>query len=942
MVILNYLLTIILHYSLSEALSQLAAPTENCSGKNQKISFSHSYKIDVPKSSQIKVEPDLQPPQDDSHILLAAGEMDEGEEQNIIFRHNIRLQTPKGDCEVLGQLKSLLERLEKMEMEVTHLRGLCNPQRCCGRSQGVSSCSGHGTFIQEICGCNCDEGWEGPDCSRPTCPRNCNGNGRCIGGRCICNTGYAGEDCSQLLCPENCSGNGLCVNGVCHCYTEFTGDDCSEKRCPGDCSGNGYCDTGECYCEDGFTGLDCSKVLAPWNVRLLKTTEDSLAIGWDKMMEVDYYIITYFPIGYEASVKEVRVPKDQVSHEILGLLPGTKYVIALRNVRKGISSEPELLQASTAVSAIGTIWVTEKTENSLEVEWENPATEVDYYKLRFSSLLGEEKEVMVPKNNDVKSRYTITGLKPGTLYKITVISVKGEMEGKPSIVNGWTEIDGPTNLETKKVTEDTATISWNGAQAPIDRYIVSYTSADGDTKEIFVGKDKRTTALMGLKPGMEYTIYIWAVKGTQQSRKASTKTETEIDGPVNLKTDQTTENTATVSWNKALAPIDRYILSYTSADGENREIAVGNDKSSTTLTGLKPGMEYIISIWAVKGIQQSKRAITKTVTEIDPPRNLRVSEVTQSSGTVTWTPPDAQISGYLLTYQAPDGTSREIHLGPNERTFVLENLTRGTKYTIYITAFRGDRWSRKATTTFSTVSLRYPYPADCSQVQHNGHSINGLYTIYLNGDVNKPLQVFCDMTTDGGGWIVFQRRKTGQVDFFKRWRNYVEGFGDSTGEFWLGLEKLHELTASVPYELRVDLQTHNDSAYAVYDLFQVGPSRDRYRLAVGRYRGTAGDAMSYHHGYKFTTRDRDSDIAISNCALSHYGGWWYKNCHLANLNGKYGDNDHSAGVNWEPWKGHLYSIPFTEMKIRPRRHSLEPILGRKKRSLTATRKKVGV
>uniref|UniRef100_G1KQL7 Tenascin N n=1 Tax=Anolis carolinensis TaxID=28377 RepID=G1KQL7_ANOCA len=916
-------------------------------------------------------------------------------------------------------------------MEVIKLRGLCNPQRCCGRSQGVSSCSSHGTFIQEICGCNCDEGWEGPDCSRPTCPRNCNGNGRCIGGRCICNTGYAGEDCSQLLCPENCSGNGLCVNGVCHCYTEFTGDDCSEKRCPGDCSGNGYCDTGECYCEDGFTGLDCSKVLAPWNVRLLKTTEDSLAIGWDKMMEVDYYIITYFPIGYEASVKEVRVPKDQVSHEILGLLPGTKYVIALRNVRKGISSEPELLQASTAVSAIGTIWVTEKTENSLEVEWENPVTEVDYYKLRFSSLLGEEKEVMVPKNNDVKSRYTITGLKPGTLYKITVISVKGEMEGKPSTVNGWTEIDspqnlvvnqvtesvaslswsdvqslidkymmiygsasgdskelslgkdknstvlkhlkpgteyfiylwaergtqqsngtsiivvteidGPTNLETKKVTEDTATISWNGAQAPIDRYIVSYTSADGDTKEIFVGKDKRTTALMGLKPGMEYTIYIWAVKGTQQSRKASTKTETEIDGPVNLKTDQTTENTATVSWNKALAPIDRYILSYTSADGENREIAVGNDKSSTTLTGLKPGMEYIISIWAVKGIQQSKRAITKTVTEIDPPRNLRVSEVTQSSGTVTWTPPDAQISGYLLTYQAPDGTSRvslEAEHNFSWKVAYLQNLQ-------YVQLENLHQFSLMGKCTLETYTKAY-FPkyvhGKCMQISISSQKSQPVYQllVFLGVEGQKHLRTHKLRTIAIGGHSVFQRRKTGQVDFFKRWRNYVEGFGDSTGEFWLGLEKLHELTASVPYELRVDLQTHNDSAYAVYDLFQVGPSRDRYRLAVGRYRGTAGDAMSYHHGYKFTTRDRDSDIAISNCALSHYGGWWYKNCHLANLNGKYGDNDHSAGVNWEPWKGHLYSIPFTEMKIRPRRHSLEPILGRKKRSLTATRKKVGV
>lgn len=33
---------------------------------------------------------------------------------------------------------------------------------------------------------------------------------------------------------------------------------------------------------------------------------------------------------------------------------------------------------------------------------------------------------------------------------------------------------------------------------------------------------------------------------------------------------------------------------------------------------------------------------------------------------------------------------------------------------------------------------------------------------------------------------VFQRRNTGQLDFFKRWRTYVDGFGDPTQEFWLG------------------------------------------------------------------------------------------------------------------------------------------------------------
>lgn len=52
------------------------------------------------------------------------------------------------------------------------------------------------------------------------------------------------------------------------------------------------------------------------------------------------------------------------------------------------------------------------------------------------------------------------------------------------------------------------------------------------------------------------------------------------------------------------------------------------------------------------------------------------------------------------------------------------------------------------------AGVLYRHPRDCSQALLNGDTSTGLYTIYLGGDESQPIQVYCDMSTDGGGWIV--------------------------------------------------------------------------------------------------------------------------------------------------------------------------------------------
>ena len=120
---------------------------------------------------------------------------------------------------------------------------------------------------------------------------------------------------------------------------------------------------------------------------------------------------------------------------------------------------------------------------------------------------------------------------------------------------------------------------------------------------------------------------------------------------------------------------------------------------------------------------------------------------------------------------------------------------------------------------------------------------SGIY--YINPDGGSPIQVLCDMTTDGGAWTVFQRRLDGSVDFFQGWKSYKNGFGNLSGEFWLGNDNLHRLTsASDDVMLRVDLEDFDGNiTYAEYTTFQVADEANKYRIMIGGYNGTAGDSM---------------------------------------------------------------------------------------------------
>ena len=128
----------------------------------------------------------------------------------------------------------------------------------------------------------------------------------------------------------------------------------------------------------------------------------------------------------------------------------------------------------------------------------------------------------------------------------------------------------------------------------------------------------------------------------------------------------------------------------------------------------------------------------------------------------------------------------------------------------------------------------------------NGQTTSAVYTI--NPDGLGAFDVFCDQTTAGGGWTVFQKRLDGSVDFYRDWADYKDGFGDLKGEFWLGLDKIHRLTDSGQYKLRVDLEDWDgNTAFAEYGQFSVLSEKTKYKLSLGAYAGE--NSMRYAQFY---------------------------------------------------------------------------------------------
>ena len=193
-------------------------------------------------------------------------------------------------------------------------------------------------------------------------------------------------------------------------------------------------------------------------------------------------------------------------------------------------------------------------------------------------------------------------------------------------------------------------------------------------------------------------------------------------------------------------------------------------------------------------------------------------------------------------------------------------------------------------------------PKDCYDLRCYGLSEgqDGPHIIYPDTAKLPSLNVSCDQEAHGGGWIMYQRRVDGTLNFTRTFEEYKSGFGDNgdnTTELWLGNENVYQLLQSYGnkvVDLRIEVDAFDgDLGWIESSSFTMRNEANQYGVRWATTTASKPSMVSQwdkHKTHSFKTFDKPGTGV--RCLTVYKGGWWYTSvCGLVLLNGEYIDSE---------------------------------------------------
>ncbi|XP_059823334.1 fibronectin-like isoform X2 [Hypanus sabinus] len=393
-----------------------------------------------------------------------------------------------------------------------------------------------------------------------------------------------------------------------------------------------------------------------------------------------------------------RLPASFTSHLLTNLISGTEYIISIYAMSGLKDSLPLVGHQSTISDAPTNLEFSQATPKSLTISWTPPPVTVRFYRITFRETEGEgpSREITV---SGADSSVTITNLRPDTEYTVTVSAVTGRGDSpassKPIVGSERTEIDMPTTLKVDDVQDRSLTVSWTPPVAPVKGYRVTSTPRNGHgpiiSKTVPPGQKRLT--IEGLAPTVEYLVSVYALGEHGESLPLTeTAVTAHTSQPKELIFSDVDADSMRLAWEKPKGRVTAYKIIYSSPEDGARELrpSPSSRDVSAELTGLRPGTEYQVEVYAVLDGKESSPFMGKQTTAIPPPTNLEFVQVTPTSLTISWHAPHAELTAYRVVVKPKEkaGPSQQLNIGPDNTSATISGLMVATKYNIFVYAVK--------------------------------------------------------------------------------------------------------------------------------------------------------------------------------------------------------------------------------------------------------------
>ncbi|XP_050162636.1 fibronectin type III domain-containing protein 7 isoform X5 [Myiozetetes cayanensis] len=466
-----------------------------------------------------------------------------------------------------------------------------------------------------------------------------------------------------------------------------------------------------------------------FSVSVYDVTSRSISLRWPKFSGASSYRVTATAVNTVGHSLLAHFSDVTLKATLTSLIPSTVYAVQAEAIDKNgiILAEAQIMQ-STAPDIPVIDRAYSKLSNSITVEWRAVPGATGYM---LTAQDGDSFIETVVKN----SPGTVTGLKPATLYRITIRSINSGGKSQPSPFRKAKTVLAAPILSVSSPSCDSIALSWHAVYMAAG-FSVSLMRSDGLGRMLRENTTNTSLIFTNLDPGTLYTIKAYAWNANGMPGDDFTYNQRTIPcAPGNISIEEDEPGHLLVSWSSV--SFGHYYVVFVKSD-DGLEVHCNTSHTQCHFQS-DCGFTYFISVFAYNKAGQSPLGdVFNYTTAPCCPSDFRAAFVSSDTVRVTW----AAVRGADLYETRAASRSTAVLCNDTAPACTLSALQCDTRYRITV------RSLSEAGGTNTSCAPQHLATAPCSpeikniskeglsaiSVQWESHNEDATYVVTARGE----------------------------------------------------------------------------------------------------------------------------------------------------------------------------------------------------------------